>query len=152
MSSLPYISATGNLTRPPELRFTAAGKPVVSLTVAVSNGKRDDPQTKTTFLNCTAWDTMAENIANTLTQGQRVNIVGQLEQRSFETKEGEKRTVMEVRLESIGPDLRFGDTPSGGGSRPAVAPSDDPWGSNPPTRGGFTSEPPFLHHTPIQPY
>ena len=140
MSSLPYIAATGNLTRPPEIRYTGGGKAVVNLSIAVSNGRRDDPKTKTTFLDCTAWDAMAENIGNNLTQGQRVNIVGHLEQRSYETKEGEKRTVFEVALESIGPDLRFAQDGQRSSSSGGQSAGEDPWGSAP---AGNPSQAPF---------
>jgi single-strand DNA-binding protein len=120
------------------------------------------------FLRCNIWREAAENVAESLTRGARVIVTGRLKQRSFETREGEKRTVVEVEVDEIGPSLRyatakvnkasrsggggggFGSGGGGGGSRPAPAqaPSasgDDPWGSAPASGsfGGGDDEPPF---------
>jgi single-strand DNA-binding protein len=122
------------------------------------------------FLRCSIWREAAENVAESLTRGARVVVTGRLKQRSFETREGEKRTVFEVEVDEIGPSLRYatakvnkasrsggggGGFGSGGGSRPAPAPAaaaepsgapaDDPWGSAPASGsfGGGDEEPPF---------
>jgi single-strand DNA-binding protein len=117
-------------------------------------------------LRCNIWREAAENVAESLTRGARVIVTGRLKQRSFETREGEKRTVVEVEVDEIGPSLRYatakvnkasrggggGGFGSGGGSRPAPAPAqtssapaDDPWGSAPASGsfGGGDDEPPF---------
>lgn len=134
--SLPRIEAVGNLTAPPELRFTPSGKAVMTLTVAASDGKKDDPKTKTTFLRCDAWESLAENIAESnLSAGTRVVITGRLEQRSFDAKDGTKKTVMEVRLDTFGVELRWQSATTqrsngtAGTSRAAVA---DPWADSEP--------------------
>jgi single-strand DNA-binding protein len=116
------------------------------------------------FLRCNIWREAAENVAESLTRGARVIVTGRLKQRSFETREGEKRTVMEVEVDEIGPSLRYatakvnkasrsgagGGGFGGGGSRQAPAPQvssggDDPWGSAPASGsfGGGDDEPPF---------
>jgi single-strand DNA-binding protein len=114
------------------------------------------------FLRCNIWREAAENVAESLTRGARVIVTGRLKQRSFETREGEKRTVVEVEVDEIGPSLRYatakvnkasrggggggGFGSSGGGSRPAPAETnEDPWGSAPASGsfGGNDDEPPF---------
>jgi single-strand DNA-binding protein len=163
------ITVVGNLTADPELRFTPAGAAVANFTVA-STPRTFDRQSnewkdgEALFLRCSIWREAAENVAESLTRGSRVIISGRLKQRSFETKEGEKRTVMEVEVEEIGPSLRyatakvnkagrgggggggFGGGGGGGGSRPAAAQgAEDPWGSAPASGsfGGSDDEPPF---------
>lgn len=107
--TLPVI---GNLTADPELRFTPSGSAVANFTIAVTP-KVFDRQTNqskdgtTTFLRASVWGEMAENVAETLTKGMRVIAFGQLAQRDYETKEGEKRSVMEFKADAIGPDLRW---------------------------------------------
>ncbi|GLY67486.1 hypothetical protein Atai01_41050 [Amycolatopsis taiwanensis] len=106
------------------------------------------------FMRCNIWRQAAENVAESLTRGARVVVQGRLKQRSFETKEGEKRTVVELEVDEIGPSLRYatakvnkvsrGSGGSSGGGYAAGAPADDPWGSAPPAGGGgFADEPPF---------
>ena len=109
------------------------------------------------FLRCNIWRQAAENVAETLTRGMRVVAQGRLRQRSFETKEGEKRTVVELEVDEIGPSLRYatakvnkvsrgGGGGGFGGGGGQSAPADDPWGSAPPagsSGGGFSDEPPF---------
>jgi single-strand DNA-binding protein len=164
------ITVVGNLTADPELRFTPSGAAVANFTVA-STPRIFDRQSsewkdgEALFLRCSIWREAAENVAESLTRGARVIVTGRLKQRSFETKEGEKRTVMEVEVEEIGPSLKYatakvnkasrggggggfgGGAPSGGGgSRPAAAASnEDPWGSAPASGsfGGSDDEPPF---------
>ena len=104
------ITLVGNITADPELRFTPSGAAVAKFTVAstprfydkTSNEWRDGD---TLFLTCNAWRGMGENIAESLTKGTRVIVQGRLKQRSYETKEGEKRSVYEVEVDDIGPSL-----------------------------------------------
>jgi len=170
------ITVVGNLTADPELRFTPSGAAVANFTVA-STPRIYDRQSgewkdgEALFLRCNIWREAAENVAESLTRGSRVIVTGRLKQRSFETREGEKRTVMEVEVDEIGPSLRyatakvnkasrsggggggFGGGGGGGGSRQSSAPAssgggapaDDPWGSAPASGsfGGGDDEPPF---------
>jgi single-strand DNA-binding protein len=156
------ITVIGNLTADPELRFTPSGAAVANFTVA-STPRMFDRQTnewkdgEALFLRCNIWREAAENVAESL-------VSGRLKQRSFETREGEKRTVMELEVDEIGPSLRYATAKvnkasrSGGGgggfggggggganSRPAEPPKDDPWGSAPASGsfGGADDEPPF---------
>ncbi len=103
------VTIVGNLTRDPELRFTAGGKGVASFGVAVGRRfqQNGEWQEKTSFFNVTAWDTLGENIAASLTKGTRVVVTGRLEQREYETKEGEKRNVVEIVADEVGPSLRW---------------------------------------------
>jgi len=169
MAGETTITVVGNLTADPELRFTQSGAAVASFTVA-STPRTFDKQSgewkdgEALFLRCNVWRQVAENVAESLTRGSRVLVSGRLRQRSFETKEGEKRTVVELEVDEIGPSLRYatakvnkvsrGDGGGGGGfgggggqqSRGGGgAPADDPWGSAPPagSGGGFADEPPF---------
>ncbi|BBZ56684.1 MULTISPECIES: single-stranded DNA-binding protein [Mycobacteriaceae] len=163
------ITVIGNLTADPELRFTPSGAAVANFTVA-STPRMFDRQSnewkdgEALFLRCNIWREAAENVAESLVRGSRVIVTGRLKQRSFETREGEKRTVMEVEVDEIGPSLRYatakvnkanrsgggggGFGGGGGGSRPSAgggAPADDPWGSAPASGsfGGADDEPPF---------
>ena len=165
------ITVVGNLTADPELRFTPSGAAVANFTVA-STPRIYDRQSgewkdgEALFLRCNIWREAAENVAESLTRGARVIVTGRLKQRSFETREGEKRTVFEVEVDEIGPSLRYATAKvnkasrsgggggfsggGGGGSRQsAPAPSggsgDDPWGSAPASGsfGGGDEEPPF---------
>jgi single-strand DNA-binding protein len=168
------ITVVGNLTADPELRFTPSGAAVANFTVA-STPRIYDRQSgewkdgEALFLRCNIWREAAENVAESLTRGSRVIVQGRLKQRSFETREGEKRTVVEVEVDEIGPSLRYatakvnkasrsgggggGFGAGGGGSRqPAQtgggassAAGDDPWGSAPASGsfGGGDDEPPF---------
>ncbi|RFD27215.1 single-stranded DNA-binding protein [Mycobacterium uberis] len=159
------ITVVGNLTADPELRFTPSGAAVANFTVA-STPRIYDRQSgewkdgEALFLRCNIWREAAENVAESLTRGARVIVTGRLKQRSFETREGEKRTVVEVEVDEIGPSLRYATAKvnkasrSGGGfgSGPRQASAqvsgevgDDPWGSAP-ASGSFGSgdeEPPF---------
>jgi single-strand DNA-binding protein len=169
------ITVVGNLTADPELRFTPSGAAVANFTVA-STPRIYDRQSgewkdgEALFLRCNIWREAAENVAESLTRGSRVIVSGRLKQRSFETREGEKRTVVEVEVDEIGPSLRYatakvnkasrsggggGGYGGGGGSRggggggaatqAAGATGDDPWGSAPASGsfGGGDDEPPF---------
>lgn len=103
------VTIVGNLTRDPELRFTAGGKGIASMGVAVNRRwqQNGEWQEKASFFNVTAWDTLGENAAASLTKGMRVVVTGRLEQREYETKEGEKRNVVEIVADEIGPSLRW---------------------------------------------
>lgn len=111
MSGETIITLVGNLTSDPELRFTKSGAPYVSFTVA-STPRTFDRNTnewrdgETLFLNCSAWREMAENITDSLRKGTRVIVQGRLTSRSYETQNGERRTVNEIQVEEIGPSLR----------------------------------------------
>jgi single-strand DNA-binding protein len=103
------VTIVGNITRDPELRFTAGGKGIASFGLAVNRRwqQNGEWQEKVSFFNVTAWDSLGENIAASLTKGTRVIVTGRLEQREYETKEGEKRNVVEIVADEIGPSLRW---------------------------------------------
>jgi single-strand DNA-binding protein len=124
MAGETIITVVGNLTADPELRFTPSGAPVANFTVA-STPRTFDKQSNewkdgdALFLNCAVWRQAAENVAESLTKGMRVIVQGRLRQRSYETREGEKRTVFECEVEEIGPALKYATakvTRSSGGS------------------------------------
>ncbi|RIJ77958.1 single-stranded DNA-binding protein [Nakamurella silvestris] len=156
MAGDTIITVVGNLTADPELRFTASGAAVANFTVASTprtfdraSGEWKDGEAL--FLRCNIWRQAAENVAESLTRGSRVVVTGRLKQRSFDTKEGEKRTVIELEVDEIGPSLRYATAKITKGTRPAgnagagdaVASPADPWASEPPTDGGYSDEPPF---------
>ena len=157
------ITLIGNLVEDPELRFTPSGAAVAKFRVA-STPRFLDKQTnewkdgESLFLTCNVWRQAAENVAESLQRGMRVILSGRLKQRSYETREGEKRTVFEVEVDEVGPSLRsatakinkvtrgsggFGGASAGatvgGGSRGGGA--DDPWAAQP--AGGMSDDPPF---------
>ncbi|MPZ80993.1 MAG: single-stranded DNA-binding protein [Actinophytocola sp.] len=163
MAGDTVITVIGNLTADPELRFTQSGAAVANFTVA-STPRTFDRQSgewkdgEALFMRCNIWRQSAENVAESLTRGARVIVSGRLKQRSFETREGEKRTVVELEVDEIGPSLRYatakvnkvsrgsgGGGFGGSGGSGGGAPADDPWGSAPPagSGGGFSDEPPF---------
>lgn len=103
-------TVVGNLTRDPELKYTPAGGAVANFSMAVNRrwkDRNDEWQEATSFLNVVCWREMAENVAESCTKGSRVIVTGRLEQRSWETPEGEKRSVVEIVADEIGPSLRF---------------------------------------------
>jgi len=132
---------TGNLVRDPELKFLDSGKAAVRFTVAVSEKYRDRngvDQEQTSFFDCDALGPIAENISNSLKKGDRVVVTGNFKQRSWEDKDGNKRSVIELKVESVGPDLRFATAtpiradrpqsgPSGGYTAPTPAQDDFAW-------------------------
>jgi single-strand DNA-binding protein len=166
MAGDTVITVIGNLTSDPELRWTPSGAAVANFTIA-STPRTLDRETQewkdgeALFLRCSVWRQAAENVAESLTRGSRVMAQGRLKQRSFETKEGEKRSVIELEVDEIGPSLRYatatvaraarsGDGP-GGGSGGDIGAGDghagtgrgnspDPWAA---TVGGAGEEPPF---------
>ena len=125
MSGDTIITVIGNLTADPEMRFTPSGAAVASFTVA-STPRTFDRQAgewkdgETLFMRCSIWRDAAENVAESLTKGTRVIVQGRLTQRSYTTREGENRTVVEMQVDEIGPSLRYAKAqvtrqPRGGG-------------------------------------
>lgn len=112
MAGETILTVVGNLTADPELRYTQNGLPVVNFTVA-STARNFDKASgewkdgEALFMRCSAWREFAEHIAGSLTKGMRVVATGRLRQRSYETREGEKRTSIELEVEEIGPSLRY---------------------------------------------
>ena len=149
------LTMIGNLVNDPELRFTPSGAAVAKFTVA-STPRYLDKNTNewkdgdSLFLQCQIWRQAAENVAESLTRGMRVIVSGRLKQRSYETKEGEKRTVFEVEVDEVGPSLRNATAKVTKTSRQAgtgyTAPaaesssSEDPW-SAAPVGGGWSTTP-----------
>jgi single-strand DNA-binding protein len=136
------ITVVGNLTRDPEMRYTANGQSTVSFGVAVNrswrNQQTNEWEERTSFFNIVCWRQLAENVAATLKRGMRVVVTGRLEQRSWETEQGEKRSVVEIVADEVGPSLVFataevhriersGPVEGGGGAprrtEPAAVPS-----------------------------
>lgn len=105
------VTVVGNITRDPELRFTPNGTPVANIGIACNRRWMDrstnEWKEETSFFNVTAWAEMAENIGNSLAKGDRIMVTGRLEQRSWETDQGDKRSVVEIRADEIGPSLRW---------------------------------------------
>ncbi|MCD0482181.1 single-stranded DNA-binding protein [Streptacidiphilus sp. ASG 303] len=169
MAGETVITLVGNLVDDPELRFTPSGAAVAKFRIA-STPRTFDRQTnewkdgESLFLTCNVWRQPAENVAESLQRGMRVIVQGRLRQRSYETREGEKRTVFEVEVDEVGPSLRsatakvtranrsgggqgggFGGGGgqqgggwggSSGGGQASGGPSDDPWASSAPAAGG----------------
>jgi single-strand DNA-binding protein len=156
MAGDTIITVVGNLTDDPELRFTPSGAAVANFTVA-STPRSFNRQTnawedgETLFLRCSIWRQAAENVAESLQRGMRVLVQGRLKSRSYETREGEKRTVMELEVDEIGPSLTWATAKvsrtsrqsgggggysggSTGGGQSASAPANDPWAT--PAAGG----------------
>ena len=112
MAGDTVITIIGNLTADPELRFTPSGAAVANFTVA-STPRAFDRQSnewkdgETLFMRCSIWRDAAENVAESLSRGTRVIVSGRLKSRSYETKEGEKRTVVELEIDEVGPSLRY---------------------------------------------
>lgn len=103
------ITLVGNITKDPELRFTGGGRAVASFGLAVSRRYQvnNEWQEQTSFFNVVAWGTLGENAAASLSKGTRIVVTGRLEQRSYETNDGEKRSVVEVVADELGPSLRW---------------------------------------------
>jgi single-strand DNA-binding protein len=115
MASENQVTIVGNLTDDPELRYTPNGAAVVNFTVAVSRRVKDEAtnqwkDAETSFLRCNAWRSMAENVAESLTRGSRVVVVGRIRQRTWETPEGDKRSAVEIEADEVGPSLRWATT------------------------------------------
>jgi single-strand DNA-binding protein len=150
MANDTQITIIGNLTGDPELRFTPSGAAVANFTVA-STPRSFDKQTsewkdgESMFLNCSVWRRTAENVAESLQKGMLVIVQGRLKARTFETREGEKRTVFEVDVEEVGPSLTFataqvtrtGQSAPRQAAAPRPAAAADPWAT------GGNEAPPF---------
>ncbi|HET6700017.1 MAG TPA: single-stranded DNA-binding protein [Nocardioidaceae bacterium] len=141
------ITIVGNLTADPELRFTPSGAAVANFTVA-STPRTFDRQTnewkdgEALFLNCSVWRQAAENAAESLQRGMRVVVSGRLKARSFETREGEKRTVFEIDVDEVGPSLRYATAKvtktsrqSAGGGGGGFSGGNDPWATGQQAQG-----------------
>ncbi len=172
------ITVIGNLTDDPELRFTPSGAAVAKFRVAstpryLDKATNEWKDGQALFLSCTVWRQAAENVAESLTRGARVIVSGRLKQRTYETRDGEKRTVIELEVDEVGPSLRnatakvqklqrgqssggFGASQGPGAGGRGSDGFDDPWASSGPHNpagnadqarsggnGGFDDEPPF---------
>src|ERR1700710_1187760 len=161
MAGETTITIVGNLTDDPELRFTPSGAAVAKFRIAstppyLHRQTNEWKDGEGLFLTVNIWRQMAENVAEALQRGMRVMVQGRLKQRSYETKEGEKRTVYEIEADEIGPSLKLATAKvnktsrgSGGGAGggfggggAAGGAAEDPWASAP-SGGGFSDEPPF---------
>ncbi|MCU1514680.1 MAG: single-stranded DNA-binding protein [Microbacteriaceae bacterium] len=168
MAGETVITVVGNLTADPELRYTQAGLAVANFTIASTprtfdRASNDWKDGEALFLRASVWREFAEHVAGSLTKGSRVIVTGRLKQRSYETKEGEKRTSFEIEVDEVGPSLRYATAQvtrtsssreggaGGGGGRPQVA--DEPWAASAPaepasgdvwnTPGSYDNETPF---------
>jgi single-strand DNA-binding protein len=175
MAGETVITIIGNLTNDPELRFTPSGAAVANFTVA-STPRTFDRQSnewkdgETLFMRCSVWREAAENVAESLQRGTRVIVNGRLRSRTYDTKEGEKRTVVELEVDEVGPSLRYATTKvsktsrggsagfggggngnnfGGGGGNSGSTPgrTEDPWATGPAGGGnafaGTQEDPPF---------
>ena len=160
MANETVITVIGNLTSDPELRYTQNGVAVANFTIASTprNFDRATSEWKdgdSLFLRASVWKEFAEHVAGSLTKGTRVIASGRLKQKSYETKEGEKRTSMELEIDEIGPSLKHATAQvtranSNGGRSSAPAAQDEPWAATPaapafpaPAGMGFSDETPF---------
>jgi single-strand DNA-binding protein len=149
------ITVIGNLVADPELRFTPSGAAVANFTVASTPRTFDKASGEwkdgdALFLRCNVWRQAAENVAESLTRGMRVMVSGRLRQRSYE-HDGQKRTVIELEVDEVGPSLKYATAKvnkvsrdNSGAPRRGSGPADDPWGSAPPPGPPASDdEPPF---------
>ena len=164
MAGDTQITIIGNLVDDPQLRYTPTGQAVASFRVAstprfLDRNTNEWKDGDSLFLSCNVWRQAAENVAESLQRGSRVIVSGRLRQRSYETKEGEKRTVYEIEVDEVGPSLRNasakvvrssratggsgGSGGSGGYGSSGGRASDDPWSSEQADSSGFSDEPPF---------
>lgn len=158
MANETTLTIVGNLTDDPSLKFTASGAAVASFTVASTPRQFDKAANawkdgEALFMRCSVWREAAESVAESLQRGHRVIVTGRLTQRSYETREGEKRTVIELQVDEVGPSLRYATAKvqkmsrSGGSSGGQRQTDGDPWASAAPAGGGrssgFEDEPPF---------
>ena len=153
MAGETVITVVGNLTSDPELRYTQAGLAVANFTIASTprnfdRASNDWKDGEALFLRASVWREFAEHVAGSLTKGSRVIATGRLKQRSYETKEGEKRTSIELEVDEIGPSLRYataqvtraassrdagGGAPRGGGNQQVA---EEPWAASAPDSSG----------------
>lgn len=171
MAGEPQITLIGNLTADPELRFTPSGAAVANFTVA-STPRTLDRQTnewkdgEAMFVNCAVWRQYAENVAESLTKGMRVMVQGKLKSRSYETREGDRRTVFEIDVEEVGPALRYATakvtrTSGGGGggswqgnqnnNTNSGGGGNDPWASNGSSGDNRAANDPWAQNTAEEP-
>lgn len=154
MASENSVTLVGNLTRDPELRFTQGGRPLASFGLAVNRRYQTNGewQEQTSFFNVVAWGQLGENAAASLGKGARTMVTGRLEQRSYETQDGDKRSVVEVVADEIGPSLRWATAQvertdrrggEGGGAPGAPAGASVRSVPNEPPPGYGTDEEPF---------
>jgi len=168
MAGETVITVVGNLTSDPELRYTQNGLAVANFTIASTprnfdRASNDWKDGEALFLRASVWREFAEHVAGSLTKGSRVVATGRLKQRSYETKEGEKRTSIELEVDEIGPSLRYAtaqvtrtsSSREGGGGQPRGQVADEPWAPSAPaaasgggndvwnTPGSFNDETPF---------
>ncbi|MGH9121716.1 MAG: single-stranded DNA-binding protein [Acidimicrobiales bacterium] len=153
MSNGNHVSIVGNLTRDPELRFTSSGQSTASFGVAVNrrwqNRQTQEWEEQTSFFDVVCWGQLAENVAQSLGRGSRVLVDGRLDQRSWETQEGDKRSKVEITADEVAPSLRWASatitknerrTPDGG---PSGSPSGSPGGDAGGSRGPAGADPAF---------
>lgn len=166
MAGETVITVVGNLTSDPELRYTQNGLAVANFTIASTprnfdRASNDWKDGEALFLRASVWREFAEHVAGSLTKGSRVIATGRLKQRSYETKEGEKRTSIELEVDEIGPSLRYAtaqvtraaSSRDGGGSAPRGGQvTEEPWAASAPdasggdvwnTPGNYSDETPF---------
>ena len=170
MAGETVITVVGNLTSDPELRYTQSGLAVANFTIASTprsfdRASNDWKDGEALFLRASVWREFAEHVAGSLTKGSRVVATGRLKQRSYETKEGEKRTSIELEVDEIGPSLRYATAQvtraassrdgQGGGNQSRGQVADEPWAASAPaaaggggndvwnTPGSFNDETPF---------
>lgn len=169
MAGETVITVVGNLTSDPELRYTQNGLAVANFTIASTprnfdRASNDWKDGEALFLRASVWREFAEHVAGSLTKGSRVIATGRLKQRSYETKEGEKRTSIELEVDEIGPSLRYATAQVtraassrdggsvGGGAPRGGAPVEEPWAASAPdasggdvwnTPGNYSDETPF---------
>lgn len=145
MAGEPVITIVGNAASDPELRFLPSGVAVANLTVAATprakNKQTDEWEDgETLWIRCACFRQMAESVAESITKGTRVLVTGRLKQRSYEAKDGSKRTSLELDVDEVGPSLRYATARvSKAGRSGGSAPADDPWGSAP----AGSDSPPF---------
>ncbi len=161
MAGETIITVVGNLTADPELRYTQSGLAVANFTIA-STPRTFDRQAnewkdgEALFLRASCWREFAEHVASSLTKGSRVIATGRLKQRSYDDRDGNKRTAIELEVDEIGPSLRYATaqvtrTSGGGGGRSQAAVADEPWAASAPsdsgdvwnTPGSYSDDTPF---------
>jgi single-strand DNA-binding protein len=151
MANEPVVTITGNLTADPELRFLPSGKAVANFTLVSTNRvKKGDEWVDgdPTFFRVSCWERMAENVVESLSKGSRATVTGRLASRAYETKEGEKRSSLEIQADDVAASLRYATaaltkaTGASTASRPAAQQqAADPWATTP---GGYDpNQPPF---------
>ena len=156
-TNLNNVTIVGNITRDPESRFTSTGRQTTTFGVAVNRSWRNQQtqewEERTSFFNVVTWAQLAENVSSTLQKGMRVVVTGRLEHRSWETEQGDKRSVVEIVAEEVGPSLRFATAdvhkversgPSdggGGGGAPRSAPVTTPAGAGDANYDQYGEEP-----------